>query len=139
MWGYSAFLLFFKISRGLQGLPASVNILISLLGILHDIDINILINPFLLYAFNILVINMGSPVYPYKEPFKNTAVIFLFIKKLHRFNGIIPISVRHFFILSTLIPAVIFVNKAIFFRYPIEAPSGLSNGHIIPHCCECNL
>ena len=34
---------------------------------------------------------------------------------------------------------VILVNNDKFFRYPIDAPSGLSKGHIIPHCCECNL
>ena len=82
---------------------------------------------------------MGSPVYPYKVPFNKTLVIFLFIIKLHLFNGIIPISIKHLLIFSTFIPAVIFVNNAKFLRYPIEAPSGLSKGHIIPHCCECNL
>ena len=65
--------------------------------------------------------------------------MFLFTIKLHLFNGITPISIKQFLIFSTLIPAVIFVNNAKFLRYPIEAPSGLSNGHIIPHCCECNL
>ena len=130
---------FFNISNGLQGLPASVNILISLEGMFHDIDIKTFINPFLLYAFNNLVINIGSPVYPNKVPFNNTFVISLLINKLNLFKGIIPISNKHLLILSTFIPAVILVNNDKFFRYPIEAPSGLSKGHIIPHCCECNL
>ena len=82
---------------------------------------------------------MGSPVYPNKVPFNNTLVISLLINKLNLFKGIIPISNKHFLILSTFNPAVILVNNDKFLRYPIEAPSGLSNGHIIPHCCECNL
>ena len=75
----------------------------------------------------------------YSDPFKNTLVIFLLINKLHLFKAIIPISNKHFLILFIFNPAVIFVNNDKFFRYPIEAPSGLSKGHIIPHCCECNL
>ena len=50
-----------------------------------------------------------------------------------------PISIKHCTILSIFKPAVILASNDRFLRYPIEPPSGLSNGHIIPHCCECNL
>nr|QPI16578.1 MAG: hypothetical protein NIOZUU159_00068 [Virus NIOZ-UU159] len=75
-------LLGFNISRGRHGLPASVNIRNSFVGICQDIDINMLINPFLLNALSNRVTNMGSPVIPNRVPFKNTFVIFLFVYKL---------------------------------------------------------
>ena len=50
-----------------------------------------------------------------------------------------PISNRHLRILSVFVPEAIFVKNARFFMYPTDAPSGVSNGHMIPYCCECNL
>ena len=102
-------------------------------------EIKIFISPFLLYAFNNLVIKIGSPVTPNKVPLIKTLVMFLLGYILKSSNLMTPISLRHLLISSTLVPAVILVNNARFLRYPIDAPSGLSNGHIIPHCCECNL
>ena len=45
-----------------------------------------------------------------------------------------PISIKHCDILSVPNPAVILASNDRFLRYPIDPPSGLSNGHIMPHC-----
>jgi hypothetical protein len=73
---------FLTIIKGLTALPVSVKILISLYLTFHEIDVKILINAFLLYAFKIRIILIGSSVIPYQVLFIKTFVIFLSKGKL---------------------------------------------------------
>ena len=63
--------------RGLQGLPASVRILISFALIFQEIDTRILIILFRLYARNILMVCTGSLQIPNHVPLIKTFAISL--------------------------------------------------------------